>query len=464
MAGVVAPLVALVSRQASQAGSSVDATLVLTGRWSLGRRLACGALALAVLAAVPLVHAAAQAEKTGKAGTAKAALEAKAANTTKAAPEAKAAQNTVTVAVISLEGDARYAPRRLERAYPGHPSGRPIQAARLAAEDAAMELEIAGVSLKVREVLLPDAQALPKALAELKAAGVHHLMADLPLAELNQLVRAAPAALGGAIVFNAGLDDDALRASQCAAHLLHTYPSRQMLADALAQYLAARSWRKVLLLQGPLPGDQLQADAFNHSARRYGLKLTQTRPFKLSGDPRERDLSNTRLLTGEREHDVVAVMDSDGEFARLLPYATQWPRPVVGASGLMAAAWHSQWERNGGPQLSRRFVRLAGRPMQSHDWAAWTAVKAVAAVLVDEPGAPVARQLQQLRGGVVYLDGFKGPRLSFRAWDGQLRQPLFLSHIDGVVGTAPLDGVLHPTEVMDTLGVDEKETLCRARP
>ncbi|MBH2019448.1 MAG: ABC transporter substrate-binding protein [Burkholderiales bacterium] len=381
------------------------------------------------------------------------------------APVAAAAEpGGVTVAVISLAGDERYASRRLERAYPGHPQGRPMDAARLAAEDAAVELQTAGLTLKVREVLLADAQALPKALNELKAAGVHHLVADLPVTEMNQLVRAAPAALGGAMVFNAGLDNDALRGDQCAAHLLHTFPSRQMLTDSLAQYLAARSWRKVLILQGPLPGDQLQGEALMRSARRYGLKITQTRPFKLSGDPRERDLSNTRLLTGEREHDVVAVMDSDGEFARMLPYATQWPRPVVGASGLMAAAWHPQWERNGGPQLSRRFQRLARRPMQSQDWAAWAAVKAVAAVLVDEPNAGIPRQLKRLRSGAVYLDGFKGPRLSFRPWDGQLRQPIFLSHIDGVVGLAPLDGVLHPTEVMDTLGVDEKESTCRARP
>ncbi|CAN5546960.1 ABC transporter substrate-binding protein [soil metagenome] len=381
------------------------------------------------------------------------------------APVAAAAElGSVTVAVISLAGDERYASRRLERAYPGHPQGRPMDAARLAAEDAAVELQTAGLTLKVREVLLPDAQALPKALNELKAAGVHHLVADLPLAEMSQLVRTAPAALGGAMVFNAGLDDDALRGEQCAAHLLHTFPSRQMLTDSLAQYLAARSWRKVLILQGPLPGDQLQGEALMRSARRYGLKITQTRPFKLSGDPRERDLSNTRLLTGEREHDVVAVMDSDGEFARMLPYATQWPRPVVGANGLMAAAWHPQWERNGGPQLSRRFLRLAKRPMQSQDWAAWVAVKAVAAVLVDEPNAGIPQQLKRLRSGTVYLDGFKGPRLSFRPWDGQLRQPIFLSHIDGVVGLAPLDGVLHPTEVMDTLGVDEKESTCRARP
>jgi ABC transporter substrate binding protein (PQQ-dependent alcohol dehydrogenase system) len=208
----------------------------------------------------------------------------------------------------------------------------------------------------------------------------------------------------------------------------------------------------------------LMGAAFNRAAKRYGLKITQTKPFKLSGDPRERDLANTRLLTGEREHEVVAVMDADGEFARTLPYATQWPRPVVGASGLVAQAWHPQWERNGGPQLTRRFQKLAQRPMQSHDWAAWAAGKAVAAVLVDDAKAPVPQQLKKLRAGTVVIDGFKGPRLTFRAWDGQLRQPMFVSHVDGVVGLAPLEGVLHPKEVLDTLGVDEQESTCKQRP
>jgi ABC transporter substrate binding protein (PQQ-dependent alcohol dehydrogenase system) len=290
------------------------------------------------------------------------------------------------------------------------------------------------------------------------------LVADLPLAELRLLVQTAPAALGGAVVFNTGLDEDSLRAQNCAAHLLHTFPSASMRADALVQYLAARNWRKVLVLQGPEPADVRMGEAFNRAAKRYGLKITQTRPFKLSGDPRERDLSNTRLLTGEREHEVVAVMDADGEFARTLPYATQWPRPVVGASGLLAQAWHAQWERNGGPQLNRRFQKFSQRPMQSHDWAAWAAAKAVAALLVNDPKAAVPEQLKKLRAGSVAIDGFKGPRLTFRAWDGQLRQPMFLSHVDGVVGLAPLDGVLHPKEVLDTLGVDEQESACRQRP
>jgi ABC transporter substrate binding protein (PQQ-dependent alcohol dehydrogenase system) len=375
------------------------------------------------------------------------------------------AATKVTIAVVSLDGDPRHAPRRMEKAYPGHPTGRAVDGVTLAAEDSAFELDAAGIELVVKDVVLPNAAGLTKALAELKAAKVQHVVADLPAAELRALVQAAPAALGGAIVFNAALDDDALRGAQCAAHLLHTFPSRAMLSDALAQYLAARNWRKALVLQGSQPGDALQLEAFNRSAKRYGVKATSTKPFKLTGDPRERDLGNVRLLTGsDREHEVVAVLDADGEFARTVPYATQLPRPVVGAAGLVAVPWHPMWERNGGPQLSRRFAKGAKRPMTGHDWAAWMAGRAVATVLVDLPKAPVAQQLKALRGGPVGIDGFKGPRLSFRAWDGQLRQPIFLSHVDGVIGTAPLDGVLHPKEVMDTLGVDEAESTCKQRP
>ena len=374
-----------------------------------------------------------------------------------------AAMPPFTVAVVSLANDPRYAPRQLERAYPEHPGGRVLDAVRMAVEDSALELQEEGVVLKLRDVQLADAQALPKALAELKSARVQHIIADLPPEVLSALVQQAPTALNGAMVLNVSSDSDALRNEACSSAMLHTYPSRQMMTDSFAQYLAARNWRKVLLLQGPLPADQLQAAAMVSSAKRYGLKILQTKPFKLSGDPRERDLFNTRLLTNERDHDMVAVMDSQGEFARTLPYATQWPRPVMGSNGLMAMAWHPQWERHGGPQVSRRFQKMSKRPMQSQDWAAWMAMKAVAAGLVGNPKADISQQLKQLRGGELFVDGNKGPRLSFRSWDGQLRQPILLGHSDGIVGLAPLEGVLHPTEVMDTLGMDQKESKCRMR-
>ena len=374
-----------------------------------------------------------------------------------------AAAATLSVGLLGLEDDARYLPRRLEHNYPGQPSGRPQDAAVLAIEESAQELEAAGHKLVLKSVLAANAAELPKALAQLKAAKVQHVLLDLPDADIGPLLASAQGALGPAIFFNIGAAADALRGTGCAANLLHTYPSEAMRADALAQYLAARSWTQALLLVGPRPQDRLQQDAFLRAAKRYGVKLLKTVPFKLSTDPRERELGNVKLLTSEKGYDVVVVIDSDGEFARGLPYNTQWPRPVLGANGLVALAWHPQWDLNGGPQLSRRFQRAAHRPMTGQDWAAWAAVKAIAAGLVAAPKASVAEQLALLKGGQVFIDGFKGPRLSFRAWDGQLRQPVFLGHADGVATVAPLDGVLHPTEVLDTLGFDEKESPCRNR-
>ncbi len=368
---------------------------------------------------------------------------------------------THTVAVVSLGDDARYQSRQLERRYPGHPGGRLTTAAELGASDAEVGLRAAGQALKVRDATARDASDLARVLQQLRQEQVIYWVLDLPAPLVAQAVQAAGNA---ALLFNVSATSDALRGSACAAQLLHTYPSQHMLQDALAQYLAARNWRNALVLQGPEPGDTSLAESWQRASKRYGIKTVASKPFKLSGDPKDRELANTRLLTNDRSHDVVAVLDSDGEFARTLPYATQWPRPVVGSNGLMPLAWHPQWERNGGPQVNRRFMRVAGRPMTGHDWAAWVAVKAVAAVANGHAKAPPAEQARQLRAGVLGVDGAKGPRLSFRAWDGQLRQPVFLSHVDGVVGTAPLDGVLHPTEVLDTLGVDEKESACKARP
>ncbi len=371
---------------------------------------------------------------------------------------------TLTVGVLGLDDDARYQPRRLEHNYPGQPGGRALDGAAVAVDESAPELEAVGHTLVVKNFIASGAADLPKALAQMQAAKVHYVLLDLPDAELKSVLARAPAALGPAILFNIGSGADELRGTGCMANLLHTYPSEAMRSDALAQYLAARSWNQALVLVGPRPQDTLQLDALVRSARRYGVKVARQTAFKLSTDPREREQSNLRLLTNDKAYDVVAVLDSDGEFARGVPYNTQWPRPVLGASGLVALAWHPQWDLNGGPQLSRRFARAAHRPMGGQDWAAWAAIKALVGVLTESPKSSVPEQLKLLRSGQVALDGFKGPRLTFRAWDGQLRQPIFLGHADGVAAVAPFDGVMHPTEVLDTLGVDEKESPCKARP
>jgi ABC transporter substrate binding protein (PQQ-dependent alcohol dehydrogenase system) len=155
------------------------------------------------------------------------------------------------------------------------------------------------------------------------------------------------------------------------------------------------------------------------------------------------------------------VVDSDGEFARTLPYRTALPRPVVGDAGLTALAWHAQFERFGAPQVVRRFAKATGRAMTGQDWAAWIAGRALVTAAVAAPNGPVAAWSRAL--AAAELDGSKGVAMSFRDWDGQLRQPLLLSDGQGVVAQAPADGVLHPRNTLDTLGADAPEKLCKAR-
>jgi len=86
--------------------------------------------------------------------------------------------------------------------------------------------------------------------------------------------------------------------------------------------------------------------------------------------------------------------------------------------------------------------------------------KTLVALATAAPKGPNAAWVQAL--AKTTLDGAKGMALSFRAWDGQLRQPLLLTDGQGVIATAPIEGLLHPSDVLDTLGADAPEKLCKS--
>ena len=369
-----------------------------------------------------------------------------------------AAAGALTIGVLHRADDARLEPRRLALGYLGQPGGTPEAGLRVAVDEAKFQLDAAGIAPKIEVVAVEGAEQARQAAERMARQGAVALVADLPAPWLLAAARAPVA------VFNSGDAADALRQQDCRGNLVHTLPSERMRSDALAQWLLARRWSRVLLLRGPTEEDAARAAGVKAALARFRLALVAERPFKLSADPRERALANPLLLTGGVEHDAVWVVDSDGEFARSLPYRTALPRPVVGDGGLAALAWAPNFERFGAPQLARRFQRAHGRPMTAHDWAAWAAGKAVVqAALATGPktGAPALAAALAAPG--FELDGFKGTALSLRPWDRQLRQPMLLTDGLAVVGIAPLEGVLHPRNTLDTLGVDAPEKLCPAR-
>jgi len=369
------------------------------------------------------------------------------------------AAEVIRFGYLALSEDPRYDERKAYFRTLSRPLGAPFAGAEVALREARFVGQALGVSFELAPARGVDAPALVAEVDKLYAEGVRHFLIDAP----GKVVAEVAAATRGRalLLFNVAAPDDALRQAQCQAHLYHTLPSHSMQTDALAQFLVSRKWRSVLLLQGPRDDDRLIGAAFENSARRLGLKIVNKKDFVLSNDPRQRELGNVGLLTAGGDYDVVFVADSDGEFARSVPYDTVRPRPVVGAEGLVAEAWHWAWARHGAPQLTRRFEKQAGRHMGSADWAAWVAVKAVVEAVVRTGNAPFDKQVAYLGGEEITIDGFKGNRLYFRDWDRQLRQPLLLATHNAVIERAPIQGFLHQTNNLDTLGFDRRDSRCK---
>jgi len=370
-----------------------------------------------------------------------------------AAPSAAAA--TLKATLISPENDPRLERTRLERAYLGHPGGPAAEGVQVALDEGSFELEAAGAAVTLSAATARSIDSARSAAQAAEKAGAALILTDLPGDWTLAVADAVKLP-----VLNIGAPDDSLRQQDCRPRLYHVLPSERMRSDAIAQTLVSRKWSKLLLLVGASPLDQQRSATAQASIKRYGLQVVASKPFKLSTDPRERDLANPLLLTAGNAYDAVWVVDSDGEFARGLPYRTVLPRPVVGDAGLVALAWHAQFERYGAPQVSRRFFKAAKRPMTDRDWAAWLAGKTLLALATAVPKGSNGAWAQAL--AKTSVDGSKGVNMSFRAWDGQLRQTMLLTDGQGVIAQAPIDGLLHPTDVLDTLGADAPEKLCKA--
>lgn len=374
-------------------------------------------------------------------------------------PLLAAPASALTFGYLELEDDPRYQDDRLEARTLSQATGRPFAGAQVSVQEARFVASTLNVTLGLERIAVTDAASAKQAIDRLLKKGVRYILADLPGPLLAQLAAATKGR--ELLIFNVSAGDDALRQAQCQSHLLHTVPSHAMLADGLAQYLVERKWRNVLLLQGPSAEDELHGAAFERAAKRFGLKIVGKRNFLLSNDPRQRDQGSPGLLTAQGDYDAVYVADADGEFARNLPYHTVKPRPVVGSEGLVATAWHWSWERYGAPQLNGRFEKATNRQMGASDWAAWIAVKGIVEAMQRLSSTDFRKVAAYLRGQEITIDGFKGNRLSFRAWDNQLRQPLLYATHNAVVERAPLDGFLHQSNKLDTLGIDQPESRCR---
>ncbi|WP_353536665.1 ABC transporter substrate-binding protein [Colwellia sp. KU-HH00111] len=283
---------------------------------------------------------------------------------------------------------------------------------------------------------------------------------DAPIAQLEQVNSWSENKK--VLLFNISETADELRTKQCLAAIFHTIPSNAMTSDALAQYLLYRRMNKVLIISGKTHDDIQLVKSFERAAKRFGLTIISKKQWDFDTDLRRSAQQEIPLFTQTRQaYDVIYVADKHKYFSELLPFNTYLPRPVIGSAGLEALAWHSVIEQWGATQLQHRFTQLANRAMNDVDFAGYLAIRSVAQSIHKLQEVEVDKLVKYLHSNAFELSAYKGRKLSFRAWNQQLRMPLALVHPHALVTQAPLPGMLHPVTELDTLGYDKPESQCK---
>ena len=389
---------------------------------------------------------------------------------TTAAPEAKkeapAAAKDALVIPIVLARELREEPLPLSL-LDLPPPDLGIAGAKLAVTDNNTTGRFMNQQFTLHVVEEADADKLIKDIVQKVDAGVHFIIADATPQTLLKLADA----LGSkeALIINYGAADDRLREEDCRPHVMHSAPTRSMLADALAQYLVWKKWKRWFLVLGPREKDKLFAEALRRAAKRFGAKIVEERTFVYEGGSRRADGGFEQVqqqiptfTQSAPAYDVLIVADEGNLFGDYLPYRTWDPRPVAGTSGLVATSWHPAIELWGGTQFQNRFKRMADRSMQPLDYNAWMAARMIGEAASRAKTASYQELVAHMKSPKFELAAFKGVGLSVRSWNGQLRQPVLVTSPKLLVSVSPQSGFLHQFSELDTLGIDKPETKCTA--
>jgi ABC transporter substrate binding protein (PQQ-dependent alcohol dehydrogenase system) len=340
-----------------------------------------------------------------------------------------------------------------------------LEGARLGIADNMTTGRFTGQRFTLVERTIPKNGDPVEVLRSLAREGTRLVVTDLDAPSLRAIAKAPEA--GDMLIFNARAPDDDLRNEACGANLLHTIPNRAMLADGLAQYLVLKRWKRWFLVTGRNPGDKQLANDYRRAAKRFGAEIAIEKDWTFQPGNARADTGHVALqteipaFTQGADYDVLVVADEAGEFGDYLEGRTARPRPVAGTHGLIATGWTALNEQWGGAQLQSRFEKQARRRMTAIDYAAWVATRAIGEAALRTKSTEWTVMASYIRNPEFLLSAFKGRGQSFRAWDGQMRQPILMAGPRLLVSVSPQPGFLHRTSELDTLGFDREESRCK---
>ena len=306
-------------------------------------------------------------------------------------------------------------------------------------------------------ILEPEDDPL-SAFQDLYERGIRHFIVDIPAKHVLALASAAVEDM--AWFYNVGAADDALRSSECLPNLFHINPSDSMKADALAQFFVAKRWQDWFLVVGRRQADRNFAAAIRRSAKKFGAKIVAEKNWDYGPDARRTAQADVPVFTQGIDYDVLMVADSVGEFGEYLMYRTWQPRLVAGTQGLYATSWHHTHEVWGAAQMQSRFGKRFNRRMTETEYGVWAAMRVIGEAATRTQSVNNEKIAHYIESDQFELAGYKGQKLTFRQWNGQLRQPVLLVWERSLVSVSPQAQFLHQRSQLDTLGFDQPEVVC----
>lgn len=364
----------------------------------------------------------------------------------------------------------------------------------LAGEELGFTAALLGAELDVRTVTAADARtaievaealiATEQAFALVGGFGRDHAVALSRVAEQRRV-----------LFLNIGASADSLRNERCARHTFHVEPSAAMYLDALAAWHVRAGMRRWFFVhERTEDGEALHRRAvWSLRERHFGAREAGRSVVS----PGNRTFGAAITAIRRANPDVVVLLlDPEAQLAFLAQYeSATLDVPVTGfpdaaaqtraffaaargvapqaGSGHRATAWEATLDSYGARELNSRFTARWNRPMEAPAWTAYQAVKILYEAALAKSTLNGPDLITHLENPQTVFDVWKGIAASFRPWDHQLRQSLYLVKISAqaqeALRVATLVGELpaiympgtDPVERLDQLGDRARDSRCR---
>lgn len=396
---------------------------------------------------------------------------------------------------ISTAAAQQQTPRIVRIAHLSRRQGGPAEMASYAIMGAQLGAEEANVTAGMfgtRVELLIEAVAGPEQIVETvrKLATQSNPVAIIgALDDLSTSVLSEVTQQQRVVLINAAARAGDLRGQRCHRFTFHVETDLAMHAHAVGQWLVQNNLKRwYFVVGGDLMGQEVYDKASRFLQSRGGMELG--RSISARGQqhytPVLESLAKMNAevifvaLTGEDLRRLLRQFRDSGLPGQVagapLDMIALWTAGPEHLSGVWATSWYHQFERFSARELNRRFVRRFGKPMEAYAWANWAAVKLVAEGTLRSASHDPTALVTYLEGSPAF-DGHKGKALTFREWNHQLRQPLYVvkardSKPDSawnlleVVAEVPSPAARgRPVwELLDTLGDAKADSPCRLEP